>query len=110
MLQTMDQVFTANVAAMVNPYTDSQGNALVSFTELEPLLHPGDVLVWAHFDKGFDKGRTGGHTHTIAGIDRGDSGKITSLSVLQGNEPIFGPNDPAKGGGAEETRGQSSRH
>jgi len=84
------EVFTGNVAQMVNPYSDSKGNALVSFFELELLLHPGDILVWAHFDNGFDKGRTGGHTHTISAIERDSSWKIKSISVLQGNEPIFG--------------------
>ena len=88
--KVIKEVYTGNVALMVNPYSDSKGNPLVSFFELEPLLHPGDVLVWAHFEKGFNKARTGGHTHTIAAIERDASWKITSISVLQGNEPIFG--------------------
>jgi hypothetical protein len=85
------EVSTANVGQMVNPYSDANGQPLRSFAELEPLLHPGDILVWHHFAQGFDKPRTGGHTHTISGIDRESStGKIKSISVLQGNLPIFG--------------------
>ena len=83
-------VGTENVAAMVNPYSDAAGSPILAFDRLDPLLHPGDVLVWAHFDKGFDRPRTGGHTHTISGVDRDESGRIVSLRVLQGNLPIFG--------------------
>jgi hypothetical protein len=86
---------------MVNPYSDSKGNALVSFAALEPLLHPGDILVWAHFDNGFDKARTGGHTHTISAIERDSAYKIKSISVLQGNEPIFG-----EAGKADDDKGE----
>jgi hypothetical protein len=82
---------SASVAGMLAPYSDASGKRLRSFAALSPLLHPGDILVWAHFDNGFDKPRTGGHTHTIAAVDREPSGKITSLTLLQGNEPLFEP-------------------
>jgi hypothetical protein len=85
---------TATVAGMVNPYTAPDGRLLRSYAELEPLLHPGDILVWAHFGKDdvtFQRGRTGGHTHTISSVFREDSGKIGNMTVLQGNQPIFEP-------------------
>ncbi len=88
--KTIGEVYTGNVAALVNPYSDATGQPLLSYAALEPILHPGDVLVWEHFDHGFDKRRTGGHTHTISQVERNPSGKIESLSVLQGNLPIFG--------------------
>ena len=88
--KTINEVYTGNVAALVNPYSDATGQPLLSYAALEPILHPGDVLVWEHFDHGFDKRRTGGHTHTISQVQRNPSGKIESLSVLQGNLPIFG--------------------
>jgi pyrrolidone-carboxylate peptidase len=87
--KTIKEVFTGNVAAMVNPYSDATGRPLLSFAELEPLLHPGDILVWEHYDEEFKK-RTGGHTHTISNVRRAPSGKIEMISVLQGNLPIFG--------------------
>lgn len=96
--KTIQEVYTGNVDRMVNPYSDPQGQKLLAFASLEPLLHVGDVLVWAHHDKGFDKPRTGGHTHTIAGIERDDQGKIQSLQVLQGNLPIFGRVTPPPSG------------
>ncbi|HJV61278.1 MAG TPA: DUF4157 domain-containing protein [Albitalea sp.] len=83
---------TGGVAGMVAPYADpATGKPMRSFAKLGPLLHPGDIMVWWHFDNGFDKPRTGGHTHTIAGVQRDPSGKITSLTLLQGNEPLFQP-------------------
>jgi hypothetical protein len=94
--QIIDQVYTGNVAQMVNPYADATGNPLLSFAELQPLLHPGDVLVWWHYDNGFDKPHTGGHTLTIAGIER-DGDKIKRITSLQGNEPIFGEANPYTG-------------
>lgn len=83
---------TATVAGMVNPYTAPDGRLLRSYAELERLLHPGDVLVWEHHapdDKTFQRGRTGGHTHTIADIFWEPSGKISQMTLLQGNEPLF---------------------
>ena len=83
---------TGGVAGMVGPYSDpATGKPMRSFAKLGPLLHPGDILVWWHFDHGFDKPRTGGHTHTIADVQRDPSGKILSLTLLQGNEPLFQP-------------------
>ncbi|HEX4953040.1 MAG TPA: DUF4157 domain-containing protein [Thermoanaerobaculia bacterium] len=106
-LKTIGEVYTGNVDRMVNAYSDPQGVKLLSFASLEPLLHIGDVLVWSHHENGFDKARTGGHTHTIAGIDRDDKGKITSLQVLQGNQPIFGEADPPASGtiGPDDDKG-----
>jgi hypothetical protein len=92
--KVINEVYTGNVSALVNPYTDKNGEPLRSFNDLAPMLHVGDILVWEHLDKTFTK-RTGGHTHTIASVHRDpDSGKITSLGVLQGNEPIFGSAKP----------------
>jgi hypothetical protein len=80
---------TGGVAGMVAPYSDTGGKPLRSFKALEFLLHPGDILVWWHYENGFDKPRTGGHTHTISGVQREPSGKLTGLTLLQGNEPLF---------------------
>ncbi|MBZ5522161.1 MAG: DUF4157 domain-containing protein [Acidobacteriia bacterium] len=85
------EVYTGNVKQMLNPYSDTKGNPLRTFAELEPLLHPGDILVWEHHDRGLGTGRSGGHTHTITNILR-LGGKIQELALLQGNEPIFDPN------------------
>lgn len=84
------QVYTGNVRQMVNPYLDDKGSPLGTFAELEPLLHPGDILVWEHHGGGLGTRRTGGHTHTIASIIRA-GGKIQDMTLLQGNEPIFDP-------------------
>jgi hypothetical protein len=87
---------TGGVAGMVAPYSDpATGKPLRSFEALAPLLHPGDILVWWHFDNGFDKPRTGGHTHTIAAVQHDPSGKVTGLTLLQGNEPLFQPQKDA---------------
>jgi hypothetical protein len=91
--EVIRDVSTINVALMVNPYTDKSGQPVVSFNALQPLLHAGDILVWEHHDKGFDKPRTGGHTLTITRVERDPGGKIESISALQGNEPIFGDRD-----------------
>ena len=86
---------TDRVAGLVQPYADSKGNPLLSIKDLGPLLHAGDILAWWHFDNGFDKPHTGGHTHTIAEVIRDSSGKLKDLILLQGNEPLFGRDDPA---------------
>jgi acyl dehydratase len=96
MAGVISEVYTGNVAQMVNPYTDERGQPLLSFADLEPLLHPGDVLVWVHHDNGFDKPRTGGHTLTVVRVNRSPSGKILSLLALQGNEPIFGDSEDSE--------------
>jgi len=88
-LGVIGEVFTGNVAAVVNPYSDASGAPLRTFAQLEPLLHPGDILVWEHHEKGIDNGRTGGHTHTITSVQRDDSGKILSIGTVYGNQPIF---------------------
>ena len=85
----ISNIGTVNIAPMVLPYTDPAGNPLLTWDALEPLLHPGDMLVWAHFQNGFDRPRTGGHAHTIASIDRDENGRIRSFTMLQGNQPIF---------------------
>lgn len=82
---------TEQVANLVAPYSDGQGRPLRSIKQLAPLLHPGDILVWWHYDKGFDKGRTGGHTHTIGQVERDNTGALVDLTLLQGNEPLFQP-------------------
>jgi Domain of unknown function (DUF4157) len=92
------KVGSADVSAMVNSYTNVKGELIRSFKDLEPMLHPGDILVWGHFkDVPNQLDRTGGHTLTIVEITR-QNGKITRLLALQGNEPIFGPADPPAGG------------
>jgi hypothetical protein len=101
-LKAISDIGSQTVTSLVAPYSDKEGHALVSFADLAPLLHPGDILVWEHRDNGLDKGRTGGHTHTITAVNRDQNGKILSMSFLQGNEPIFGdrcdPKQPDPGG------------
>jgi hypothetical protein len=82
-------VGSINVAAMLNPYLGNNGTPLKTFAALAPRLHPGDVLVWEHHGNGIAQGRTGGHTQTITNVNRDASGTVTSLDVLQGNQPIF---------------------
>jgi Domain of unknown function (DUF4157) len=85
------EVYTGNVRAMINPYSDSSGQPLRTFAALSNLLHPGDVLVWEHHSGGIGTRRTGGHTQTIVSITRADDGTLTRINVLQGNQPIFQP-------------------
>lgn len=93
-----DDVYSGSVSAMIStPYPSR------SFRVLDPLLHPGDVLVWAHHDP--DTGRrSGGHTQTIQTIDRDGAGKITWITLLQGNQPIHKDQVP------EIQADQSSHH
>lgn len=65
-----------------------------SFAALEPLLHPGDVLVWEHHHPGTRR-RRGGHTHTIQTIERDQAGHISVITCLQGNQPL-GPAEAAE--------------
>jgi hypothetical protein len=84
------EVYSGSVKAIVSgAYTDESGTRLQSFQRLEPMLHPGDVLVWEHHDAPDGTVRTGGHTQTISSIDRNPEGRITAIHVLQGNEPVF---------------------
>jgi len=111
-LSAISDIGSQTVTSLVAPYSDAQGKPMLSFQQLEPLLHPGDILVWEHRDNGLDKPRTGGHTLTITAVKRNDDGKILSMSFLQGNEPIFGtrcpPGDPDPGGlcAADDDKGQ----
>jgi len=94
-LKAIGAIGSESVQSLVSPYSDAQGNRLLSITQLAPLLHPGDILVWEHREHGLDKGRTGGHTLTITEVNRDADGKLKRLSFLQGNEPIFGePHKP----------------
>ncbi|MBU6398883.1 MAG: DUF4157 domain-containing protein [Verrucomicrobia bacterium] len=95
-LRAISDIGSQSVTSLVQPYSDPQGHPLVTFAELAPLLHPGDILVWEHHDNGLDKPRTGGHTLTITAVNRRQDGTIESMSFLQGNEPIFG--DPCPQG------------
>ncbi|MGZ4312378.1 MAG: hypothetical protein ACXVR1_09775 [Solirubrobacteraceae bacterium] len=85
---------TPQLPMMVAPYTDSSGKPLRSFVALAPLLHPGDILVWAHHagPKGAPpdptRPRSGGHSQTIASIERDEHGVITKITCLQGNQPL----------------------
>ena len=89
-LKAIGDIGSMNVSAMVAPYSDAQGVPLLSFKQLEPLLHPGDILVWEHHEKDAHGRRTGGHTLTITEVLRKEDGTIQSMSFLEGNEPIFG--------------------
>jgi pyrrolidone-carboxylate peptidase len=80
---------SANLERVVNPYLDAQGRPIRDFARLEPLLHPGDQLVWDHHGNGLTRPRTGGHSQTIMDIQYDDSGHIEMLELLQGNQPIF---------------------
>jgi hypothetical protein len=86
--QIIGQVFSGNVHRMVNPYTDPSGRPLQTFAALQDLLHPGDILVWEHHDRGLGTARTGGHTQTIVSVTR-VNGIVTRIDVVQGNQPIF---------------------
>jgi Domain of unknown function (DUF4157) len=84
---------TPQVPTMVNPYTDTAGRPLRSIVALAPLLHSGDILLWAHHagPEGAPadptRPRSGGHTQTILSIKR--AGKsITKILTLQGNQPL----------------------
>ena len=89
----MRGINTPNVKEMVNPYTDGTGEPLRSIAALGPLLHPGDILVWAHHEGPAGaaadptRARSGGHTHTIVSITRSGS-TVTFIKVLQGNQPL----------------------
>jgi pyrrolidone-carboxylate peptidase len=69
------------VERFLNPYTNEKGEPLRKYSDLEPLLHAGDVLVWDH-----EIGS--GHVQTILDVVRDETGRITSMAVLQGNQPI----------------------
>lgn len=85
--EIIGQVYTGNVARILNPYTDENGNPIVSFERLQRLLHPGDILVWEH--RGRRGERTGGHTQTIVSISPPDRTRdVTAITALQGNQPI----------------------
>jgi hypothetical protein len=81
------EVYSGNVQGMVNAYADAGGRPLTRFEELQGLLHPGDVLVWAHHENDAAGRRTGGHSQTIAEIQR-QGGRVVQLRLLQGNQPI----------------------
>lgn len=81
-------VYSGNADRIVNPYSDGQGRAIRDYQRLQHLLHPGDQLVWDHFANGFNRSRSGGHTQTISEIIRNNSGGITGIDTLQGNQPL----------------------
>ena len=79
---------TPHIHQMVNAYSDASGRPIRSLAQLQRLLHPGDVLVWAHH-RGNDptRPRSGGHTQTILDIFwRG--GSIHQIWTLAGNQPV----------------------
>lgn len=84
---------TPQVPTMVNPYTNAEGRPLRSIAALAPLLHPGDILLWAHHadpkhgPPDPTRPRSGGHTQTIMSITRSGS-TITMIKALQGNQPL----------------------
>jgi hypothetical protein len=84
---------TPQVPSMVSPYSDAAGRPLRSIVALAPLLHPGDILLWAHHAGPRDappdptRPRSGGHTQTIVRIAR--TGRtITEIETVQGNQPL----------------------
>lgn len=85
---------TPQLPMMVAAYTDASGKPLRSFEALAPLLHPGDILVWAHHAGPAGSApdptrpRSGGHSQTIATIVRDAQGRITKIVCLQGNQPL----------------------
>ena len=81
--QIIGNVGSSNVAGLLRAYTDARGAPLRSFVALSPLLRVGDVLVWDHREADAT-----GHAMTILDIRRNEAGAITSLSGLQGNQPI----------------------
>jgi Domain of unknown function (DUF4157) len=83
--KVIKDVLSSTVKAMVNPYTDAEGQPLRSIERLKYLLHPGDILVWKHHAPGAT-----GHTQTIANVERDPAGNIIRLDCLQGNQPISG--------------------
>jgi pyrrolidone-carboxylate peptidase len=89
-LDAISDIGSGTVSSLVAPYSDAQGKPLLSFEQLAPLLHAGDILVWEHHNHGLTKPRTGGHTLTISSVQRDQAGNIVAMSFLQGNEPIFG--------------------
>jgi hypothetical protein len=84
---------TPQVPTMINPYADATGRPLRSIVALAPLLHPGDILLWAHHagpesaPPDPTRPRSGGHTQTIVSITRNGS-TITKIVTLQGNQPL----------------------
>lgn len=85
---------TPQLPMMVAAYTDASGKPLRSFAALAPLLHPGDILVWAHHagpagsPPDPTRPRSGGHSQTIAKIERDEHGEISNIICLQGNQPL----------------------
>ena len=77
------KVWSGSVARIVKSHAGADGKALRSWDDLEPLLRPGDVLVWDHTAAGQT-----GHTQTILQIRRNSAERITHIEVLQGNQPI----------------------
>ena len=67
-------------ATFVDEYRDERGNPIRSFPALEPLLHPGDILVWTHSGGG-------GHAETIMDVSR-QGERITAIRTVMGNQPI----------------------
>ena len=82
-----DKVSSGSVGAMVGTAYNDDGGRVRSFLRLQSMLHPGDMLVWEHRDESGH--RTGGHTQTIQTIQRNPEGQITSITCLQGNQPVF---------------------
>jgi pyrrolidone-carboxylate peptidase len=74
-------VSSATLERLVRPYTGPNGRPIRDLPTLRRLLHVGDLLVWDHPPPGT------GHAHTVLRIQR-DGEWLTSIQVLQGNEPI----------------------
>lgn len=92
--QILGPVSSWSYAELVQPYLSAAGRPLQDFGRVQALLHPGDVLVWAHHrppgvrPDGRLTAQTGGHVQTVMQVVR-EGGRVTSLRVVQGNQPIF---------------------
>ena len=78
-----NRIFARGGATFVDEYRDDAGRPIRSFAALEPLLHPGDILVWGHFGAGGG----GGHAETIMEVRR-QGERVTAIRTVMGNQPI----------------------
>jgi hypothetical protein len=93
-LRQLGPVSSWSYAGLVQPYLGAVGRPLRDWGRLQALLHPGDVLVWAHHQvpgvhpDGRLYPQSGGHVQTVTRVDR-QGGQVRRLLVVQGNQPLF---------------------
>jgi len=81
--RAITDVGAAGLPSMITPYANARDGRIRSFTQLAPMLHPGDVLVWVH-----DVGDIY-HSNTISEIRRSSAtGPITAIALLEGDQPL----------------------